>query len=195
LRSGVDLANRVQYVTYSHIVKNAVTPAPYNIIPIERLLQIQTRALAHYAVNLLKNKFENDFLQDRLLSLTTITFFDDESLKNLQTLDLQITQKYKLNKSAGRQLYIVQNAKPSLTQLLPETEIREGISEYEKDFLFNANLLSVSVEESLVGCSAYEKLITLEHVIVTLETLTYEEFSVLMLTSLAPQLGVSDAAE
>jgi hypothetical protein len=83
LRSGVDLANRAQYVTYPHIVKNAVTPAPYNIIPIERLLQIQTRTLAHYAVNLLKNKFENDFLQDRLLSLTTVTFFDDESLKNL----------------------------------------------------------------------------------------------------------------
>ena len=86
-----------------------------------------------------------------------------------------------------------------MSQLLPETEIREeireGISEYEKNFLFNANLLSVSIEESLIGCSAYEKLITLEHVIVTLETLTYEEFSVLMLTGLAPQLGVSDATE
>ena len=199
LRSSVDSANRAQYVTYSHIVKSAVTPAPYNVIPIERLLQIQTRALTHYAVNLLKNKFENDFLQDRLISLTTVTFFGDESLKNLQTFDLQITQKYKLNKSAERPLYIVQNAKPSLSQLLPETEIREeireGISEYEKNFLFNANLLSVSIEESLIGCSAYEKLITLEHVIVTLETLTYEEFSVLMLTGLAPQLGVSDATE
>ena len=182
LRSSVDLANRAQYVTYLHIVKNAVTPAPYNVVPIGRLLQIQTRALTHYAVNLLKNKIENDFLQDRLISLTTVTFFGDESLKNLQTFDLQITQKYKLNKSAERPLYIVQNAKPSLSQLLPETEIREeireGISEYEKNFLFNANLLSVSIEESLIGCSAYEKLITLEHVIVTLEALTYEEFSV-----------------
>ena len=82
-----------------------------------------------------------------------------------------------------------------MSQLLPETEIREGISEYEKDFFFNANLLSVPIEESLIECSAYEKLITLEHVIVTLETLTYEEFSVLMLTGLAPQLGVSDATE
>ena len=108
LRSSVDLANRAQYVTYLHIVKNAVTPAPYNVVPIGRLLQIQTRALTHYAVNLLKNKFENDFLQDRLISLTTVTFFDDESLKNLQTFDLQITQKYKLNKSAKRPLYIVQ---------------------------------------------------------------------------------------
>lgn len=103
-----------------------------------------------------------------MISLITVTFFDGKSLKNLQTLDPQITQKYKLNKSAKRPLYIVQNAKPSLPQLPPETEIREVMGEYEKDFLFNANLLSVSIEESLIGCSAYEKLITLEHVIVTL---------------------------
>jgi hypothetical protein len=65
-----------------------------------------------------------------------------------------------------------------LAQLPHETEIREGMSEYEKDFLFNANLLSVFIEESLIGRPAYEKLITLEHVIVILEALTYEEFSV-----------------
>ena len=82
-----------------------------------------------------------------------------------------------------------------MSQLLPETEIREGISEYEKDFLFNANLLSVSIEESLIECSAYEKLITLEHAIVTLETLAYEEFNVLTLAGLVPQLDVSDATE
>ena len=195
LRNDLNLVNRPQYITYSHIVKNAVTPAPYNIAPIERLLQLQARALVHHAVNLLKNKFENVFLQERLLSLTTETFFDDESLKNLEILDLQIAQKCKLNESAEQPLYIVQSAKPSSSRLLPEIEIRAGISNYEKDFLFNANLLSVSIEESLVGSSAYEKLSTLEHVISTLEALTYEEFSVLMATGLVPELGASNISE